>query len=318
MRTTHRLSFRLAAARIVCALLALFIVLGSHPLYARAATAKDVLSQLDALEQASPQPGDAGYARFLQAIAGAYGVKDAAQLRGRVFVAYISSADLSAPPRFYVFTTPTEHHSAASALKVVLLSALARTVDMGQASWSDKRGKLTLSEHARRMVRQSNNESANAIMDVFSIQGVNDWLARLGFSTAEIEFQRHFSGSAKPGGPDNFATAAALAKFYFLLAQESAVDGMPARGAAGKARAMLSSAGSVNTDPHFNDRLNGKFPAGVEFVHKTGSNAVVIGDGGIVYDNGGAFIITAFDLKQDRAAMARLGLALLKLHRAAK
>jgi beta-lactamase class A len=318
MHTTHQLGFRFAAARIVCALLALAIALCAPPCYAHAATAGQVLEQLDALEQAAPQPGGSGYGRFLQAIAGAYGVKDAAQLSGRVFVAYISSVDLSQPPAFYAFTSPTEHHSAASTLKVVLLAALVRTIDMGQAKWSDKRGGLTLAEHAKRMVRVSNNESANAIMDVFGIKGINDWLARLGFSAAEIEFQRHFSGATKPGGLDNFATAAALAKFYFLLAQPGGVDEMPSAGAAGKARAMLSSAGSVNTDPKFNDRLNGKFPAGVEFVHKTGSNAVVIGDGGIAYDNGGAFIIVAFDTKQDRAAMAKLGLALLKLHREAK
>lgn len=316
MRISNQSPLRLANARVICALLILAVALYALPSLSRASTSSEVLEQLDALQQSAAQQGDPGYGKFLQAIAGAYGVKDAAQLRGRVFVAYISSTDLSLNPQFYVFTAPNEHHSAASTLKVVLLSALARTIDKGQAQWGDKRGKLTLGEHAKRMVRQSNNESANAIMDVFSIQGVNDWLARLGFSPAQIEFQRHFSGNAKPGGLDNFATAAALAKFYFLLAQDDAVDEMPSRGAAGKARAMLSSAGSVNTDPKFNDRLNGKFPAGVEFVHKTGSNAVVIGDGGIVYDNGSAFIIVAFDTKKDRSAMARLGLALLKLHRA--
>jgi beta-lactamase class A len=297
------------------------------PVPAQAATALELKQQLDALQAryAAVYASDPGYRSFRAAIAEAYGVMDLDELRGRVFVAYIGGTDLAAAPPFYVFSTPDEHHSAASTLKVVLLAALLRTIDEGKAKWSDKRGGATLADHAKRMVRASNNDSANAILALWDIAGINEWVARLGFSPREIEFQRRFSASAKPGGPDNYATAAALAEFYFLLAQEGGVDGMLSPASAGKARAMLSSLGPVNDAAKFNDRLNGKFPPGVEFIHKTGSNAAVSGDGGIVVDGGTdrdggrrRCIIVAFDKKQDRAALARLGLGLLELHRQAK
>ncbi len=315
MRTTYlTLRSRLALQACRLALTSLLLVAGLA-CAARAETASAVLPQLRELQQTSAGTDAAGYRAFTAAIASAYGVKDVEQLRGRVFVAYIGGTDLAQRSAFYVFSSAKERHSAASTVKVVLLAALIRTIEEGQLGWGEMRGKLALSDHAKRMVRVSNNDSANAILDVFSISGINDWLKRLGFNNSEIEFQRRFSPGAKPGPPDNYATAAGLAEFWFLMAQEAGLRDMLSPTAQAKARAMLSSLGQVNTDPHYNDRLNGKFPAGVEFAHKTGSNAEVIGDGGIVFDSGGAFIIVAFDKKQNRAAMAKLGLKLLELHR---
>lgn len=304
--------------RALSALALICLALLGQTATARAGQAGELLAELRALRQDSASPGDAaGYRAFTTAIAGAYGVKDVEQLRGRVFVAYIGGTDIAARPAFYVFSSAKERHSAASTVKVVLLAALIRTIEEGKLTWSDKRGTASLGDHAKRMVRVSNNDSANAILDVFSIGGINDWLNRLSFDTSEIEFQRRFSGSAKPGPPDNYATAAGLAEFWFLMAQEQGLKDMLSPTAQAKARALLSSSGLINTEIKYNDRLNGKFPAGVEFAHKTGSNAEVIGDGGIVYDAAGPFIIVAFDKKQDRAAMARLGLKLLDMHRAA-
>jgi beta-lactamase class A len=291
------------------------LLLSALATVARADSASSLLPQLRELQQTSAGADPAGYRAFCAAIAAAYGVKDVEQLRGRVFVAYIGGTDLAAQPPFYVFASAKERHSAASTVKIVLLAALIRTIEEGKLSWGDKRAGAALSDHAKRMVRVSNNDSANAILDIYSINGVNDWLARLGFTKDEIDFQRRFSASAKPGPPDNYATVAGLAEFWFLVAQEQGLKDMLSPTAYAKARAMLSNLGQVNTDPKYNDRLSGKFPKGVEFAHKTGSNVAVIGDGGIAFDGGEGFIIVAFDTKQNRGAMAKLGLKLLELHR---
>jgi hypothetical protein len=155
------------------------------------------------------------------------------------------------------------------------------------------------------------------------MDAVNAWYDGLGFQ-GELRFRRHFSGnpSADPGVKDNTASARALTLLYFLIAQPDGIPHFLNGNSLQAVRALLSNQpGHVNTQPQFNDRLNGKFPRGVVFMHKTGSNSEVIADAGIVSNylpGAPSFVIVAFDAKLSKPAMQRLGLNLLKLmkHRA--
>ena len=169
------------------------------------------------------------------------------------------------------------------------------------------------------MCGESNNDSANLLLAAVGIDRANAWLESLGFGAGELHFGRYFTPTSlgfaskyNESGGEVIASAAAMAEFYFLLAQDEDLDGFLSKAGLRRAEGYLQSSGKVNNLKEFNDRLNGSFPRGAYFTHKTGSNADVVADGGIVRQGSLRFIMTAYDTGKDRAAMRRLGLALLK------
>jgi len=272
----------------------------------------------------SPSGGGASLAdiqAFEKAICDAYKVSSVDKLKGRVSIALLTGTSLKDDLLYFEYGADRiKADSAASAIKTALLVYYAHMVETGDASPKEVVAGRSLGAHAERMIRYSDNASANALLDRFGMDAINAWYEELGFPAGELQFRRHFSGnpSADPNSPDNTASAEALTLLYFLIAQQNDILGFLSAQGLHAVRLMLSNQkenqqNHPNNEPQFNDRLGKKFPSGVVFIHKTGSNTEVIADAGIAYNGKQTFIIVAFDTRLDKAAMQRLGLNLLKL-----
>jgi hypothetical protein len=242
-------------------------------------------------------------ADFDSIIAKAYGVASPSQLKG-IQVALIYPLEAEAAHVVHVFPARQVPFPAASTTKVLLAAAAAQ--DAVTRGWDTKLGGASLISITR-------NPSANKLLDAMGFAGVNSWLAGLGFSADEFHFARRFADFKAPG--DNTCTALGLAKFYFLLAQTTDVQGLGTAASLAKVRALLDSEGDCNNKAAYNDRLNGKLPA-VHFIHKTGSNNDVLADGGIFRGPQRDFILVVLDKTKNKAAMQRLGAAVYGLFNA--
>ena len=309
---------RHAIRLLICAWAAL--CLGTAPALA-ARDAREVLSLLDGVIARSGQhQNDSDYQAFLSAVAGSYGVRDINKLAGRVHVALFSDVVLTPKLRYYGVGSMESGYSAASTLKVAVLCMVLSEVEQGRMTLAQKISGQSVETHLKRMCGQSNNDSANLLLQAVGIERTNAWLTGLGFAESELHFGRYFTptklgfaNAYNESGGEVTASAAAMAELYFLLAQDEDLDRFLKKASLRQAKALLQSNGKVNNRKEFNDRLNGSFPKDAYFTHKTGSNASVVGDGGIARLDKLRFIMVAYDTGKDRAAMSRLGLALLKL-----
>lgn len=291
--------------------------------------AREIVTRLDGvIAQAAGRKGDPDYRAFLAAVAQGYGVSDLGRLAGRVHVGLFSDVVLSDQLRYYGVGSTESGYSAASTLKVAVLCLVLSDIEQGRMALKGSLAGQSVETHLKRMCGQSNNDSANLLLQAVGIERANAWLAALGFGPAELHFGRYFTPTGlgfaneyNRRGGEVTASAAALAELYFLLAQDEDLGGFLTKASLRQAKALLQSNGQVNNRKEFNDRLNGSFPRGVSFTHKTGSNAGVVGDGGIVRVTGAdgkpragdlRFIMTAYDTGKDRGAMRKLGLALLE------
>lgn len=298
------------------------IVLSATLSTAAPARADDVRALVSGLLRVMDAP-DGGASRqerqaFEQTVRDAYAVKSLAQLDGRVSIALLTGTSLGGELAYLSFGGETlRADSAASAIKAAVLVYYQHLLERDAALAGKVVVGRTLADHAQRMVRNSDNASANALMDDLGMEAINGWYESLGFPPGELRLRRHFSGnpSADPGAKDNHASARALTLLYFLIAQPESVDGFLSAASLKQVRWMLMDMpGHPNTLPQFNDRLNGLIkPPGYVFVHKTGSNTEVIVDAGILYNGKQSFIMVAFDTKLKKPAMQRLGLNLLRL-----
>ena len=133
---------------------------------------------------------------------------------------------------------------AASVIKLVILAGVARDIDAGTLSWSDRlsisaREIVGASESfgnarpgsrasvrglARAMVTQSDNTAANVLADRLSFARVNAVAASLGLSQTRL--RRHFMDfAARARGIDNTTSAADMGAL--LLAIERGARGIP-------------------------------------------------------------------------------------------
>jgi beta-lactamase class A len=252
--------------------------------------------------------------QLTRAILDAYQTSDGKSLGEHLYVALLTDIEINEDTKFYVFAPPSERHSAASTIKVALLLRLVTEIQRRPDStkWGfdgEDWGKI-----AQAMIRNSDNVAANKVLNRYGLAAMNDWLAKLGFTERELRFGRDFQSSAPTTKAENYATAEGLAKLFFLLAQKGDVKGLPRSGMLVKIRQMLDDS-KANNNPEFNDRLNARFPGGVSFIHKTGSNSIVLADGGIVVDGDRSYILVVFDTAKNKEAMQRMGLAVLELMR---
>lgn len=289
---------------------------------ALATTVQELMAGLDQVieqEDQSLSP-DSPYLDFLAAIKEAYGVADSHQLNQRLSVAVFTDTRLHPGLRYFSFCRTDSRFSPGCTIKVAVLATLFHEFEAGRLRPEQKAEGRTLLEHARVMVRQSSNSSFNALVRRIGFERINAWLTELGFSSSELFVGSYLKPAGNAGGSclgRNRVSARALAKFYFLLAQEETVEGFLTKESLEKIRGIISSADN-NCTPHLNDRLNGNFPAGAVFYHKTGSNNAVVADGGFARMGELSCVITAFDKGKDRRAMRRLGLNLLKMITAPK
>lgn len=277
-----------------------------------AAAGRTVKQVLDEVDSAVAAPHPPGYATVEQALASAYGVPSASELRGRVSLALLYRTSATGPVTAFVYPAQQHAQPAASAIKVVL--AVRAALDVADSKdWSKPIGKSTLGATVHTMIAESNNAAANRLLDRYSLERINSWVAGLGFTPDELHFGRRF-GDFSPAAMqnDNTCSALGLAKFYFLLDQGGGLSDFAPAGAVGKVRSLLDSAGAVNHNAAYNDRLNAKLP-GVHFQHKTGSNPDVLVDGGIVLTANGSYVLVVIDETKDRPAMQRLGASIYKL-----
>lgn len=289
---------------------------------ALATTVQELMAELDQVieqEDQSLSP-NSRYLDFLTAIKEAYGVADSHQLNHRLSVAVFSDTRLSPGLRYFSFQRTTDRFSPACTIKVAVLATLFHEFEAGRLRPEQRAEGRTLLEHAQVMIRQSSNSSFNALVRRIGFEQINAWLTGLGFSSDELFIGHYLRPAGNAGGSclgGNRVSAQALAKFYFLLAQEEAVGGFLTKESLEKIRGIISSADN-NCTPHLNDRLNGSFPAGAVFYHKTGSNNAIVADAGFVRIGELSCIIVAFDKGKDRRAMRQLGLNLLKMITAPK
>jgi hypothetical protein len=280
----------------------------------QAATPPDSRTLLAQLDAAAAQTPPDEQAAFEQLIAAAYGVNDVAALRGQLSVALIYPSARQPAQHVFLFPARQVPQPAASCLKVVLAVRAANTAVEAPAGWKLKLGGGgTLGEITRRMISRSSNPDANRLLHYFGQDETNAWLRGLGFGADELYFARDFGDfAAAARGTDNTCTAYGLARFYFLLAQPNAVPDFAGHDVLGKVRLLLDSQGDCNNRPDFNDRLNGRFPAGVHFCHKTGSNDDVLGDGGYFVIKHDKCVLVVLDEGKNKPAMQQLGLAIYR------
>jgi beta-lactamase class A len=289
---------------------------------ALATTVQELMAGLDQVieqEDRSLFP-DSRYLDFLTAIKEAYGVADSHRLNQRLSVAVFSDTRFSPGLRYFSFCRTDSRFSPGCTIKIAVLATLFHEFEAGRLRPKQKAEGRTLLEHARVMIRQSSNSSFNALVRRIGFERINAWLAGLGFSSDELFVGHYLRPAGNAGGSclsGNRVSARALAKFYFLLAQEETVEGFLTKESLEKIRGIVSSADN-NCTPHLNDRLNGSFPAGAVFYHKTGSNNAVAADAGFVKIGGLSCVIAAFDKGKNRGAMRRLGLNLLRMITAPK
>jgi beta-lactamase class A len=245
-------------------------------------------------------------------IADSYRVKNISELPDGLAIALITDTRPNESLRFYI--TNGTALPAASTVKVVVLARL-----MSELETRNTKGKWGLDgvdwgPLAKSMISVSDNEAANKILERYGSHEMNRWLSSLGYHSGEITFNREFQGVASKDG-ENLVTASALAKFYFLVAQEDDVPGFLNAGSLKKLRTLIDSDGTTNNQPQFNDRLNARFHKDVRFLHKTGSNSKVLADGGIVVDGNRSYILVVVDASKNKEGMQRLGLGVLQLMR---
>lgn len=256
---------------------------------------------------------------FEAALLSAYDVNSLDQLSGRVAVFLLTDIRLQNPSlNCYQFgCEELAQDSAASAIKVALAVYVFHLVENRKLDFDQPVGGSTLMDQVVSMIGESDNQAANSILRLVGMENTNAYFEGLRFTKEELHFGRTFSSQGQAvanSNRDNVATPKALAKLYFMIAQESNIDGLLSGEQLRVLRRLLDSEGLRNDDPHYNDRLNGLFPKGVHFYHKTGANQEVIVDAGyVVASKDVRFILVAYDTKKDRSAMARLGLGILKL-----
>jgi beta-lactamase class A len=280
------------------------------------ASAPDILRRLDGYARQMQTPaGSKAYATFNGLIAQAYKVRpaDLDVLQDNLSVALVVFPRGKAPAAVMTFPRQQQPLPAASSIKVVLAAMAGLEAEQQpDPGWKAQLDKGTLGGAVRSMISVSNNAAANSLLRRYGRDKVNAWLARLGLEADELHFEREFGDLGHvPLARDNRCTALGLAKFYCLLAQAVDIDGLGSASTLLKLRLLLDSQGDCNNHAEYNDRLNGRLPRGVHFVHKTGSNEDVLADGGVVYDNQGQprLALVVLDRTKNKRAIQALGLA---------
>jgi beta-lactamase class A len=312
--------------RLTAVLLAVAFSFWAQLTYAATQPAYEIISQLDASYRLTCKLYGTGgnlpaiHEEFLSTLCDVYGCEHASELHDRLSVAIYSKLHLDQQPEFIGLYGEQFRDSAASTVKVVLLAAAYHFAGTGELSLEAELKGASLEQHCQQMITQSNNDSANIVLSEIGYMRINNWLKQLGFSHDELSFGRFFKPTRfdiPSSDTENYATALALAQFYFLLAQNDDVPGFLSLSSINHIRQIISST-NHNSNPNYNDRLNRKFSASeAVFYHKTGANSQVVGDGGIFSISTGSssakYIVVVFDNEKDRKLMGELGFRISQL-----
>ena len=179
---------------------------------------------------------------------------------------------------------------AASTVKVAILVALARALDAGAISLADRlpvrpeqvvRGTgvlldmqpgltLPVADHAYLMIAISDNTASNVLIDALGLPTIQRTIAELGLRA--LALNRRFLGRLPdPGEPENYASAADLARLFALIARDEAAS--PPRCA--WMRELLAK-------QQFRERLARCLPDGVAYAGKYGTVGQYAHDAGLV------------------------------------
>lgn len=206
---------------------------------------------------------------------------------------------------------------AASTIKTVILVGLARAVDDGRLSLSDKAPsldsqkvggsgvlnwletglELSLADHAWLMTAISDNTASNVLIDAVGIPAIQDVQRSLGLESTSLN--RRFLGRLPGNGePENVASASDLTIVLKAIADGDAAS-------AERNEWMLSLLG----DQQHRNRLSRNLPEGVTYAGKTGSLNRIAHDVGIYRGPGGSAVISVLTqgFDDDYAADAFIG-----------
>jgi beta-lactamase class A len=279
------------------------------------ASAKTLLEQLAKRRIDKPDEDDALGRAFLEALKVAYQVDDVSDLQGKVTAALVTSTRLGDDTRYYYFGETPKMFPSASTIKTAIAARFLADLEQHGDTDDFAVGGRDYTANLNNMFGWSDNHSANVLQDRYGPDGMNNWLRSIGIAGSDIKFRSPWVSQGPVPGGGNSCSAEGLAQLYFLLAQDGDVPDFLTDASLTKLRGLLDSRGSVNTDPGHNDRLNALFPPSVHFLHKTGSNRRMLGDGGIVVDGERSYVLVLLDRTVTRKAVERFGLATLLMMR---
>lgn len=215
-------------------------------------------------------------------------------------------------------------YPAASTIKVAILVALARAIDAGRLTLSERRTvepetvvqgsgvllgmqpglSLPLADFAYLMIAVSDNTASNVLIDAIGLEQIQETIAGLGLKT--LALNRRFLGRLPgPGEPENYASAGDLRDLLIAIQTDTAAS--PEQCA--WMRAELGK-------QQFRDRLARYLPAGVAFGGKYGSLPGLAHDCGLLTTGAGTLAIAVLtdgfsDPYAADALIGEIGLAML-------
>ena len=152
---------------------------------------------------------------------------------------------------------------------------------------------FTVEELFRPMITKSDNNAANALIDLLGFDASNIYFKEMGLKNTNIA-RKMLDFEKRKEGEENYTTAQDMAYLLEELYRKNILN----KDVSEKCLTLL-------TQQEINDRIPRKLPKGTLVAHKTGLEKYVCHDAGIVYTNKGDFLIcilTKHDAKFSKSA----------------